>query len=235
MTKLTRMGPVGYGPDVTGSSMSYAGRTKYDEPGRAARYRERSERRNREEWRLLERLLAPVLQGGAVQGALDVPCGTGRIAEGLLGLGLPVMCADLSPAMRAEADARLGALANYAGAVALDLEDAEGPLPQPADLVVCLRFLHHLPDAATRARVWKTLRRLTGAYLVVSFHHPLSAHNLARGLRRLAGGGRGDRHTCWPRTLAAEARAAGFVVRAWLPLGRWRREFWFALLAPHDA
>jgi len=215
--------------------MSYAGRTKYDEPGRAARYRERSHRRNLEEWRLLEGLLTPLLAAGARPTVLDVPCGTGRIAERLLEIGLPVRGADLSPAMRAEADQRLTGHAGYRGTVALDLEQAEGPLPGRADLVVCLRFLHHLPDAATRARVWATLRRLTGAHLVVSFHHPVSAHQLARLGRRLRGGGRGDRHVLWPRTLAAEAGAAGFTVRAWRPLARWRREFWLALLTPHDA
>ncbi len=138
--------------------MSYAGRTKYDEPGRAARYRERSHRRNLEEWRLLEGLLTPLLAAGARPTVLDVPCGTGRIAERLLEIGLPVRGADLSPAMRAEADQRLTGHAGYRGTVALDLEQAEGPLPGRADLVVCLRLLHPLPDSGTPARVWATLR-----------------------------------------------------------------------------
>jgi SAM-dependent methyltransferase len=208
--------------------MSYAGRTKYDEPGRAARYRARSERRNREEWALIERALADL--PAAPRSALDVPCGTGRIAEQLLARGLAVRCADLSPAMRAATADRLSGSPGFGGVQALDLE-APGPeAPPPADLVICLRFLHHLPDAATRGRVWATLHALTARHLLVSFHHPLSLHNLARLLRRLLRGTRGDRHTQWPGSLRAEAAAAGLCVVRLLPIARWRREFWIALL-----
>ncbi|MDJ0523439.1 MAG: methyltransferase domain-containing protein [Planctomycetota bacterium] len=207
--------------------MSYAGRSKYDEPGRAGRYRERSERRNREEWALVEELLRQI--DPAPASAIDAPCGTGRIAEQLLGRGLAVTCADLSPAMRAETERRLEGKAGYGGVHALDLETGEGA-PAPADLVVCLRFLHHLPDGETRARVWKTLRALTKGHVIVSFHHPVSAHNLSRLFRRLLTGKRGDRHTQRPSALSREAAAAGLRVVRFVPLARWRREFWVALL-----
>ncbi len=210
--------------------MSYAGRSKYDEPGRAERYKARSERRNQEEWALVERLLGMLPAAPAT--ALDAPCGTGRIAERLLARGLDVTCADLSPAMRAATEERLAGEAGYAGVVALDLEAAGEDAPAAADLVVCLRFLHHLPDAATRGRVWRTLRSLTGGHLIVSFHHPVSLHNLSRGLRRVFTRKRGDRHTLRPAALRAEAAEAGLRVVRFAPLARWRREFWLALLEP---
>lgn len=208
--------------------MSYAGRSKYDEPGRAARYRERSPRRDEEEWALLARLLdrlepAPVT-------AWDVPCGTGRIAARLLARGLDVRCADLSPAMRAETAGRLEAEAGYLGTRAIDLEDLGDRPPPPADLVVCFRFLHHLPDPAHRARVLASLRALTTRDVIVSFHHPVSAHNLGRLGRRVLKGVRGDRHTLSPRRLRREAAAAGLEVVRLAPLARWRREFWLAHL-----
>ncbi len=217
--------------------MSYAGRTKYDEPGRAERYRERSQRRNREEWALVQSLLEGLREAGTPPPAtaIDVPCGTGRIAELLLGRGLAVTCADLSPAMLGEAEGRLQGKRGYRGARALDLEAPGEGAPETADLVVCLRFLHHLPDAATRAKVWATLRDLTAGHLIVSFHHPVSLHNLTRGLRRVFTRKRGDRHTLRPAILEAEARAAGLRVLRFAPLARWRREFWLALLAPYDA
>ena len=208
--------------------MSYAGRTKYDEPGRAARYRERSARRDAEEWALLAGLLDTLEP--APRTALDAPCGTGRIAERLLARGLEVTCGDLSPAMRAESEARLAGRAGYRGTVALDLE-APGPeAPAPADLVVCLRFLHHLPDGAHRARVFAGLRALARRDVLLSFHHPVSAHNLSRALRRLVGGARGDRHTLTPGALRTEAAAAGLALVRCVPLARWRREFWLAHL-----
>lgn len=212
--------------------MSYAGRTKYDEPGRAARYRERSTARNAEEWALLGRLL-DTLDPQPVT-ALDVPCGTGRIAERLLARGLDVTCADLSPAMRAETEARLEAEAGYLGTVSLDLEAPGAMPPGPADLVVCFRFLHHLPSSAQRVRVLRTLRQLSARDVVVSFHHPVSFHNLSRGVRRLVKGVRGDRHTVSPGRLRREAAEAGLSVVRLRPLARWRREFWLAHLRPID-
>jgi SAM-dependent methyltransferase len=208
--------------------MSYAGRTKYDEPGRAERYRARSERRNAEEWALVEALIRTLPE--APRTALDVPCGTGRIAERLIGRGLEVRCADLSPAMLAQAEERLGGKPGFKGAQALDLEAPGEGAPAPADLVVCLRFLHHLPDAETRARVWGTLRALTAGHLLVSFHHPVSVHNVSRLFRRVFTGKRGDRHTLRPAQLRAEAAAAGLSLVRFLPLARYRREFWLALL-----
>ena len=210
--------------------MSYAGRTKYDEPGRAERYRARSERRNAEEWALVETLIRTLPD--APRSALDVPCGTGRIAERLLGRGLAVCCADLSPAMRAQTEERLAGKPGFEGAQALDLEAPGEDAPAPADLVVCLRFLHHLPDTETRARVWGTLRALTAGHLIVSFHHPVSLHNFSRLLRRVFTGKRGDRHTLRPAQLRAEAAQAGLRVVRFLPLARYRREFWVALLQP---
>ena len=208
--------------------MSYAGRTKYDEPGRAERYRERSSKRSAEEWALLARLL-DTLDPQPVT-ALDVPCGTGRIAAQLLARGLDVTCADLSPAMRQETEARLEAEAGYLGTFAVDLEDLGERPPKPADLVVCFRFLHHLPTPEHRAKVFASLRALSRRDVILSFHHPASFHNLSRGVRRVLKGVTGDRHTLLPRTLRREAAAAGLEVVRFLPLARWRREFWLVHL-----
>lgn len=212
--------------------MSYAGRSKYDEPGRAQRYQDRSRRRDEEEWRLLASLLDGLPE--APQDALDVPCGTGRIAERLLERGIPTRCADLSPAMREATEARLAGTDGYGGAFALDLEHAEAAAPHAADLVVCFRFLHHLPSAAHRARVWRTLRALTrsGGHLLVSFHHPVSAHNLDRLWKRVLLRRRGDRHTLGRGRLRREAAAAGLEVVRFRALAAFRRELWVALLKP---
>jgi len=210
--------------------MGYAGRQKYDRPGRAARYAQRSEKRNREEWALLSSLLEQLPAPPA--SALDAPCGTGRIAEHLLAAGIPTWAADLSPAMCEATRVRLGRAQGFGGVKRLDLEQPAGSGVQPADLVICLRFLHHLPDRAHRLRVLQSLAHLTRGHLILSFHHPLSWHNARRAVRRLFTGRRGDRHTIWPATLAGEAAEAGLAWIGCRALAPYRREFWLALLAP---
>ena len=210
--------------------MSYAGRHKYDEPGKAAEYAGRSRKRDVEEWALLTRVLDTL--PATPSNCLDVPCGTGRIAEQMIARGIPTSCADLSPAMREQTNSRLEGKPGFLGAHALDLEAPCDDAPSPHDLVVCFRLLHHLPDTATRARVWRTLRGLTAKHLIVSFHHPVSAHNLSRVFRRLITRRRGDRHTLRLGKVRNEAHAADLEVEAFFPLGAWRRELWLALLRP---
>ncbi len=211
---------------MTAAPGSYAGRTKYDEPGRAARYAERSARRDREEWRLISRVLQGVPGAKSV---LDVPCGTGRLAERFLALGVTVRGADASPAMRAEAEKSLSGRIGWLGANDFDLETSDPPSEWASDLVVCFRFLHHLPDEASRARVFSRLTPLARPYLLVSFHHPVSIHNASRSIQRLFSGRRGDRHSITLSRLTREAEAHGFrLVRA-AALSRYLRDLWVAL------
>jgi len=210
--------------------MSYAAREKYDAPGRAARYAARSRRRDAAEWRLLERLIDGLPE--APGSALDLPCGTGRIAARLLDRGIPTRVADLSAAMRGEARARLSGRPGLLGIESADL-DRPGDLSlPPADLVVCFRFFPHLPDAHARARVLESLRRVTRRWLLLSFHHPVSAHALARAMRRRFTGHRAERHAIWPATLRRLAEAHGFRLARLAALGRWRRDLWVAQLEP---
>jgi hypothetical protein len=132
--------------------------------------------------------------------------------------------------MLAATDARLEGTPGYSGGVALDLESPAPGAPAPAELVVSFRFLHHLPTPEHRARVLATLAGLSTRDVVISFHHPVSFHNLGRAFRRLFRGVTGDRYTLSPGSLGAEASAAGLEVVAFHPLARWRREFWLAHL-----
>ncbi len=209
---------------------SYAARTKYDEPGRAARYGARSPKRSAKEWALLARMVDAL--DPRPQSALDVPCGTGRIAAKLLDWAIPTRGADISPAMRREAEKQLADREGFEGVFALDLEALPDLPPEPADLVVCFRLLHHLPNRETRIRVLRSLRALTRQHLLVSFHHPISLHNLERRVRRLFGGKPSDRYTISRRRLAAEAAEAGFAFVRARGLAPYRREFWIAHLQP---
>jgi SAM-dependent methyltransferase len=204
----------------------YAGRTKYDEDGRAARYAARSPRRHAEEWRLVTRVLEGVPWPATV---VDAPCGAGRLSAELLERGSSVRALDLSPAMRAEAERALAGRERLLGIEAFDLEGAPPPPAWRAELAVCFRFLHHLPDAATRGRVLRSLAALSSRHVLVSFHHPVSLHHATRVLRRALGGRRGDRHAITLRRLRAEARDAGLdFVRA-RALAPGLRDLWVAL------
>lgn len=205
---------------------SYAGRTKYDDPARASRYARRSARRHREEWALVRRVLDGL---PAPKSVLDVPCGAGRISAEFLAQGATVRGADASDVMRAEADNALSGRNGWIGAYPFDLETSETPADWSADLVVCFRFLHHLPDEASRARVLSRLARLSRRHVLVSFHHPVSLHNLARALRRLLTGRRGDRHAVLLSRLVREAAPHGLrLVRA-KALSPYLRDLWVAL------
>ena len=206
----------------------YAGRTKYD-AARAARYAARSARRDAQEWAVVERALDDVEPPRTV---LDAPCGTGRIARRFLAAGADVRLADLSPEMLALARASLEADAPGPGRV-LGVETLDLEAPPPADvprhdLVVCLRFLHHLGTEALRGRVLASLRARSSARVLVSFHHPASVHHLARALRRLVTGRRGDRHAIGLSRLVREAGRAGLVFERAEALARGRRDFWVA-------
>ena len=156
------------------------------------------------------------------------------MALGLLDLGIPTRLADLSPAMLDEARACVGEREGLIGIVELDLE-AVADDAFAADLVVCFRFLPHCPDAETRRRVLTGLRRLTRRDLFLSFHHPISAHNATRALRRCFGRRASDRHTISVGRLREEAAAAGFDLVGTRALAAWRRELWVAHLRPRPA
>lgn len=208
---------------------TYAGRTKYDAPGRAARYARRSARRDAEERALLARVL-PAAAAGAT--ALDAPCGVGRLAAFLLERGFAVRGADLSPAMREGAEAALGPHPRWLGAEPLDLEAAPTATAATYDLVLCFRFLHHLPDAAARARVLRSLAARARGPVIVSYHHPVSVHHVARALRRLLTGRRGDRHALTTSRLAREAAACGLRLERAVGVAPYRRDLWVAVLTP---
>jgi SAM-dependent methyltransferase len=154
------------------------------------------------------------------------------MAAEFLARGVAVRCADLSPAMREETGRRLTGRPGFLGVEAIDLESDASPGVAVHDLVLCFRFLHHLPDAATRRRVLAHLTRRSRGALLVSFHHPVSVHQVARGVRRLVTGRRGDRHAVTLRALRHDAAAVGWVVVAAAALAPGLRDLWVALLEP---
>jgi SAM-dependent methyltransferase len=200
----------------------YPGRTKYD-CGRAETYARRNPKRNREEAAVFRSIVDSLPPGREV---LDVPCGTGRIADILLDRGYRVTCADLSSAMLEHA-----ATLRERGAISLRADLARLPLaPGTFDHAFCIRLFHHLPSPGVRRIMLGELGRVTRGNVVLTFFHPISFHNLERWIARLLAGRRSPRVCFTSGTLAREAATVGLRLERTVALGAYRRDLWFAVL-----
>jgi SAM-dependent methyltransferase len=191
---------------------------RYDAPGRSRAYRERNPGRARREVALLARLWP----GRAGDRVLDAPCGAGRLCGPLTDRhGAIWHGCDRSRAMLAEARGALGAEAPLAAGDAAALPFADGAF----DGVVVFRFLHHLPPAEARA-VIDEAARAARRFVVVSFFHPVSAHNLTRRLSEVLRGRARTRHALRPARLVRWLCDAGFRPLGFAAEARFRRDLW---------
>lgn len=175
--------------------------------------------------RVIGHALAGVAPGSLV---LDVPCGTGVLAELFEEHDLRCVRADISPAMLSVASTRPGAV----GHVRADVESLPWR-PRTFAAVVSARFVMLLPPAL-RPRVLAGLAALTTGPLVVTVCHPYTAKSLSRLLRRLIGmrAKPVDTRRLTRGALEAEVAAAGLRVERihWVvPLFS---EVWVAVLRP---
>jgi SAM-dependent methyltransferase len=103
--------------------------------------------------------LGPPLPAGAT--VLDLACGDANMAEPLLALGLRYLGVDGSPAMIAEARARLGGRASLEVALLDEYEP-----PEPVDMTLCLRAAYY---AADRVAFFRRVAGYTRVKLVFDF------------------------------------------------------------------
>lgn len=179
-------------------------RRAYEAPGVAARYAaerwtgsahaRRTDRREKE-------IVAELLDRCSPRGvALDVPCGAGRFLPILRQWAAVTAGGDASLAMLRQAAAEGAAWLFQADAARLPVAD------RSADVVLCMRLLHHLPESAARGALLAELARVSRRWLVVSFFDRASFQALRARLRRQARArvaiGRAD--------LEREAAAAGW-------------------------
>ena len=176
------------------------------------------------EQRSLIRLLSP-LKGTRV---LDVPAGTGRIAEALMAAGADVVAADLTSAMLSVArqkilDARGNALSR-GRFCPVNANGRQLPFPEASfDRVISVRFLHLIPPDDWPGFL-SEMRRVTkpGGHLVVQIFNPLFGGPLAllRQLHRRARAQPGEQFV-WPHKIRSIFSAGGLEVLSvgsyWLP------------------
>jgi ubiquinone/menaquinone biosynthesis C-methylase UbiE len=124
-------------------------------------------------WRAIEQALGAELAG--VKSVLDTPGGTGRFAPFVAREGRQLVLADLSRAMLEEARSS-GAPRVCADALALPFADAS------FDLVLCMRFLFHVPREL-QPQVLLELARVSRRFVAVDVRHARAWSAWTRSLR----------------------------------------------------
>ena len=193
--------------------------------GRSQGFLDRRERACLEEM-LRKRVAAPG------QTVLDMPCGYGRIAPLLVGLGLRPLWGDISFAMaqhvarRPDAQPSVGQLVGSAEQIPLATKAVDG--------ATCIRLIEHFRLSQSRTDIMRELGRVVRRWLVVSFYDDTSIHGKTK---RLACKLRGKEVAVAMQSRAsfrAEAGAAGLDVVAFDAPMRFLHAHTFALLTPRE-
>lgn len=171
----------------------------------------RSTRARERDPRLVDQLLQRFGPSGPAQRTvLDVPCGAGRLKDGLersLGGALRWTGADASEEMLTAVPR-----AGRAAAETLRADAARLPFADDTfDVVVCCRLLHHLPEADARQAVLNELVRVSKDLVIASYWDASSYQawrRRTRGPLRRRRGSETRAALAW-ETLSAEVAAAG--------------------------
>jgi len=194
---------------------------RYDTP--------RGRRRNARDLAAIGRALDEAARRGApVASALDLPCGTGRLAPLLLERRIAAAGADVAIEMIRVARRKLGRTypVFQCSADAIPLRD------RALDAVFAIRFLFHL-DAEGRRRVLTEMARVSRRWVIVDIRHRYNLRWVGWNLRRALGLLPRMQHRFSRRGLEAELAGAGLLVRGIYPsrryLGGWLSDKWTVL------
>lgn len=165
---------------------------------------------DRLEKRALAGVMRRVLRDVPAPAVLDVPCGTGRITELLLDMGLDVTGGDISREMIEMAQIKCARFGPRVSFRQIDLDALDLPAGE-FDVVTCIRMLHHLDDTARRG-VLQGLARLSRRYVLVNLSYSSPWYRLRRRIKRRLGQGVSRTSATWDE-IKAETGAAGLVVK----------------------
>ncbi|CDX46501.1 putative Methyltransferase type 11 [Mesorhizobium sp. ORS 3359] len=117
---------------------------------------------------------------------LDVPCGTGKLADVLSRHDCQVMAADISMEMMALAKTAYAGRPGFQGFVRCDITQL--PMADESfDTVICLRLIHLIPPHLRR-KIINELARVTSRRLIVSYGLASRFQRIRLRLRRLITG-----------------------------------------------
>ncbi len=168
-----------------------------------------------------KRILRKTLQrfaGGSLC-ALDLPCGYGRFSRLLLDKGFYLVSSDLSFHMVKRAMERNPGPALLSGVVA----DAKQGLPfknGAFNIVLSMRFFHHLHQKQDRERILKEFSRVCSDWLILSYYQRNRLHSLQRKLRRRIKKSKTEIKVISRQEFYEEVEASGFKVARVFPLFR---------------
>jgi ubiquinone/menaquinone biosynthesis C-methylase UbiE len=146
---------------------------------------------------------------------LDVPCGTGRIAQALLNWGFRVTASDISQEMIQVAQARI---ANSGGQLTASRGSADAlPFRDGSfDAVLSIRFLPHI-DSEPRRRMLKEMARVSRRWVFFSNSFSSAWYKGRRALKRRLGHQAPTRYPVSESEIAEDLRYAGLeeTARFW--------------------
>ncbi len=131
----------------------------------------------------VRKAFAPFPRDGLV---LDLPCGTGRLAEVLLEDGFRIVGVDISPAMVHVAQRRLARFADCFQTKVADVLELAKREQKVYDLALCARVLMHFP-LPQQIEFLKSVAQLTKGAVVFTQSLSTPYHRGRRGFKRLIG------------------------------------------------
>ncbi len=194
----------------------------------------RGKRRNRRDLAAIGRALDEAARRGASVGtALDLPCGTARLAPLFAARAIRAWGADLSFEMLRVARRKMpsGFPVVQCNAEAIPLAD------RSCDAVFAIRFLFHL-DREARRRVLAEARRVSGRWLVLDVRHRYNARWVGWRIRHALGLLPKVQHRFSRAGLEEELSAAGLRLCGIYPSRRsfgWASDKWTVLAERSDA
>ena len=177
--------------------------------------------RDHNEQRLVRRLLGALPESDRTGLVLDLPCGFGRFFPALSDVAPRVIQGDWSPHMLQAARRRLNGNGHthtpsgYVRATALTLPFANNAF----DLVLSVRFCHHLPTCEERNQYLGEILRVSGKWVVFTYLDTYSLKNILHTCKRRFSGRR-PKWTMTAREVAEFARESGFHVVRSIALSR---------------
>ena len=160
------------------------------------------------ERRLVARAFAGLAPGALV---LDLPCGTGRLAELLLSEGYRVVGADISPAMLRVAKERLLPFGDRFTTIVVDARRLDGKGPR-YDGALCARVLMHFP-LAEQVEFLAGVARATNGPVVFTQSIDSPYQRFRRFIKGLLRHRQPARYPLTERDLAALLAGAGLKLR----------------------
>lgn len=180
------------------------------------------------ETKILEKWLKKLAQESGGR-CLDVPCGYGRFSHLILKSGYRLISGDLSLPMVERARAR-----EYNGHIPIGIViNIFSGLPfadSSFEVVLCLRFFHHLHSPEERLSVLREIARVTRRWAIISFYRKQPLHELQRKLRRLVRPSPTRISMVALSPFLKEAAAAGFRLKKIIALCRGFHAQHFAIL-----